>query len=67
MEKERRRRRTEYRFSQWAAPLNSNRNTKTQVPNTGTRGTREVPNVSRLESDWYTVTFYTNQEWGRCE
>jgi len=27
----------------------------------------EVPNVSRLESDWYTVTFYTNQEWGRCD
>jgi hypothetical protein len=27
----------------------------------------EVPNVSRLESEWYTVTFYTNQEWGRCD
>lgn len=27
----------------------------------------EVPNISRLESQWYTVTFYTNQEWGRCE
>ena len=22
--------------------------------------------VSRLESQWYQVTFYTNQEWGRC-
>ena len=26
----------------------------------------EVPTVSRLESQWYEVTFYTNQEWGRC-
>ena len=25
-----------------------------------------VPKVSRLESQWYVVTFYTNQEWGRC-
>ena len=27
---------------------------------------RDVPKVSQLESQWYTVTFYTNQEWGRC-
>lgn len=27
----------------------------------------EVPNVHRLESEWYTVTFYTNQGWGRCD
>ena len=26
----------------------------------------EVPNVSRLESQWYIVTFYTNQEWRNC-
>src|SRR6266403_2388687 len=26
----------------------------------------EVPEVSRFESQWYAVTFYTNQEWGRC-
>jgi hypothetical protein len=26
----------------------------------------EVPTVSRLESQWYAVTFYTIQEWGRC-
>lgn len=26
----------------------------------------EVPKVSRLESQWYVITFYTNQEWGRC-
>lgn len=26
----------------------------------------EVPKVSRLESQWYVVTFYTNQEWSRC-
>jgi hypothetical protein len=26
----------------------------------------EVPNVSRLESQWYVVTFYTNDRWGRC-
>ena len=26
----------------------------------------EIPKVSRLESQWYVVTFYTNQEWGRC-
>jgi hypothetical protein len=26
----------------------------------------EVPKVSRLESQWYAVTFYTNQDWGRC-
>jgi len=26
----------------------------------------EVPKVSRLESQWYAVTFYTNQEWSRC-
>lgn len=26
----------------------------------------EVPKVSRLESQWYVVTFYTNQDWGRC-
>ena len=25
-----------------------------------------VPNVRRLESQWYVVTFYTNQDWGRC-
>jgi len=27
----------------------------------------EVPYVSRLESQWYTVTFYTGREWGRCD
>lgn len=27
----------------------------------------EVANVSRLEGQWYTVTFYTDTEWGRCE
>ena len=27
----------------------------------------EVPNVRRLESQWYLVTFYTNQQWGRCD
>jgi hypothetical protein len=26
----------------------------------------EVPKVRRLESQWYVVTFYTNQDWGRC-
>jgi len=26
----------------------------------------EIPKVSRLESQWYAATFYTNQEWGRC-
>lgn len=26
----------------------------------------EVPKVSRLKSQWYAVTFYTNREWGRC-
>lgn len=26
----------------------------------------QVPKVSRLESQWYVVTFYTNQDWGRC-
>ena len=26
----------------------------------------KVPNVSQLESQWYVVTFYTNQNWGRC-
>ena len=26
----------------------------------------EIPEVSRFESQWYAVTFYTNQEWGRC-
>ena len=27
----------------------------------------EVPRVSRLESHWYTVVFYTNQGWGECK
>lgn len=27
----------------------------------------EVPSVRRLESDWYIVTFYTGQKWGRCK
>jgi len=27
----------------------------------------EVPLVGRLESHWYTVTFYTNQGWGECK
>lgn len=27
----------------------------------------EVPYISRLESQWYTVTFYTDREWGRCD
>jgi hypothetical protein len=26
----------------------------------------EVPRVSRLESHWYTVLFYTDQYWGPC-
>lgn len=26
----------------------------------------EVSKVSRLEDQWYVVTFYTNREWGRC-
>ena len=26
----------------------------------------EVPKVSRLENQWYAVTFYTNQDWARC-
>jgi hypothetical protein len=26
----------------------------------------EIPQVSRLESQWYVVTFYTDQDWGRC-
>jgi hypothetical protein len=26
----------------------------------------EVPEVSRLESHWYAVVFYTNQDWDRC-
>jgi cell division protein FtsW (lipid II flippase) len=26
----------------------------------------QVPRVSRLESHWYTVVFYTNQSWGEC-
>jgi len=26
----------------------------------------EVPKVTRLESQWYVVTFYTNQDWGHC-
>jgi hypothetical protein len=26
----------------------------------------DVPKVSRLESQWYVVTFYTSQEWGHC-
>jgi len=26
----------------------------------------KVPKVSRLESQWYVVTFYTEQDWGRC-
>ena len=26
----------------------------------------DVPKVSRLERQWYVVTFYTNKEWGRC-
>jgi hypothetical protein len=26
----------------------------------------EVPEVSRLESQWYAVRFYTNQDWQRC-
>jgi hypothetical protein len=25
-----------------------------------------VPKVSRLESQWYVVTFYTAQDWGHC-
>jgi hypothetical protein len=25
-----------------------------------------VPEVARLESQWYAVLFYTNQDWGRC-
>jgi len=27
----------------------------------------EVPRVSRLESHWYTVMFYTNQGWCECK
>jgi hypothetical protein len=26
----------------------------------------EVPLVHRLESHWYTVRFYTDEDWGRC-
>ena len=26
----------------------------------------EVPSVRRLESHWYTVQFYTNESWGKC-
>ena len=26
----------------------------------------EVPEVSRLESHWYAVVFYTNEDWDRC-
>jgi hypothetical protein len=26
----------------------------------------EVLKVSRLESQWYVVTLYTNQDWGHC-
>lgn len=26
----------------------------------------EIPKVSRLERQWYVVTFYTNEDWGRC-
>ena len=26
----------------------------------------EVPKISRLENQWYVVTFYTNQDWGHC-
>ena len=26
----------------------------------------EVPSVGRLESRWYTVVFYTDQNWGEC-
>jgi hypothetical protein len=26
----------------------------------------KVPKVSRLENQWYAVTFYTNQVWGHC-
>ena len=26
-----------------------------------------VPEVSRLESQWYAVRFYTNQDWNRCD
>jgi hypothetical protein len=25
-----------------------------------------VPEVNRLESQWYAVRFYTNQDWDRC-
>jgi hypothetical protein len=27
----------------------------------------EVPSVGRLESNWYTVVFYTDQNWGECK
>jgi hypothetical protein len=27
----------------------------------------EVPSVGRLESRWYTVVFYTGQNWGECK
>src|SRR5262249_46234812 len=26
----------------------------------------EVPDVSRLERQWYAVTFYTDEDWGSC-
>ena len=27
----------------------------------------EVPKVTRFESQCYAVTFYTDEEWGRCD
>ncbi len=26
----------------------------------------EVPSVRRMESHWYTVQFYTDESWGKC-